>query len=147
MFSKRLTILLAMLLILSLASGLASAAKAAKEPPLSPVEQDANLANSIAKILGFSVDSDKVTALREKHYSYGDIAMVYSISHISRKASWDILAMRDSKMGWGQIAKQLGVSVGQGLNGVEKIMKEMRMPEETEKLKDVISKEPKAGKK
>lgn len=149
MFTKYGRILLAVLVIVALSCSIALAAKPAKKAapiPVSPIEQDANLANSIAKILGFSVDSDKITALREKNYGYGEMALLYSLSHISRKPSSDIITMRDSKMGWGEIAKQLGVSVGQGMSGVSKIMKEMDMDQETDKLKEAIDKEPKPGK-
>lgn len=145
MFSKYGRVLLIVFVIASLFCSIALAAKPATVP-FSPVEQDANLANSIAKVLGFSVDSDKITSLREKNYTYGEIAMLYSLSHVSRKPSWDIITMRDGKMGWGEIAKRLGVSVGQGMSGVSQIMKEMNMVEETDKLKEMISKEPKPSK-
>lgn len=145
MFDKYGRVFLIALVIASLFCGIALAAKPAPVP-FNPVEQDANLANSIAKILGFSVDSDKITSLREKNYAYGEIALLYSLSHVSRKPSWDIVTMRDGKMGWGEIAKQLGVSIGQGMSGVAKIMKEMNMAEETDKLQETINKEPKPSK-
>lgn len=141
--------LVALLLILSLSCSIALAAKSSKveQAPLSLVEQDANLANSIAKILGFSVESAKITSLREKNYGYGEIAMVYSLSHVSRQPSWEIVTMRDSKLGWGEIAGKLGVSVGKGMDGVATIMKDMKLEQETEKMKEMIAKEPKPAKK
>lgn len=146
---KHVRMLVALLLILSLSCSIALAAKSSKveQAPLSLVEQDANLANSIAKILGFSVESAKITSLREKNYGYGEIAMVYSLSHVSRQPSWEIVTMRDSKLGWGEIAGKLGVSVGKGMDGVATIMKDMKLEQETEKMKEMIAKEPKPAKK
>ncbi|MCX7781851.1 MAG: hypothetical protein N2491_13275 [Negativicutes bacterium] len=142
MFGKKMRVFLSLLLLLAVSCGPVLAAKPAP-PPVDPLEQDANLANSIAKILGFSVDSAKVTELRQKKYGYGEIALVYSLSHVSRKPSWEIIAMRDRSLGWGEIAKQIGANMGKALNGVSQIMKDIKLESETEKLKEQIAKEPK----
>jgi hypothetical protein len=145
LFSRRVLIFLTLLLLITLTGSLAAAAKPAAQPT-DPLEQDANLANSIAKLLGFSVDSDKITSLRQKNYGYGEIALVYSLSHISRQPSWEIINMRDNRLGWGEIAKQVGASLSQGMNGVAKIMKDIKMDDETARLKEQIDKEPKPAK-
>ena len=95
MLSKYSKVWIAVGLLIILFSGVALAAKAKPEPvPVSPVEQDANLANSVAKVLGFSVDVEKVTAWREKNYNYEEMALIFCMSHIRLLPYGEIMNMK-----------------------------------------------------
>lgn len=145
MLTRKNKVLLILLLIISLSCGIALAANPARNAPVKvdPLEEDANLANNIAKIFGFSVDTEKITSLRKKQYSYAEIALLFSLSDISHKPSSEVIALRDRKISWKEIAKQFGVRMEQAMDGVSKIMKEMDMEAETDKLQKAIDREPK----
>ena len=121
------------------------AAKAVEEQP-APLEQDAHIAASISKVFGFSVDTDTVTGLRLKSYSYGEAAYVYSLAVLSKKTSKDVIQLRDSRMSWAEVAAKLNASPEKGQQWVGKIMKEAKMEKETERLKEILASEPKPGK-
>ena len=148
MLTGKRTVFLVVLLLVSLSCGMVLAAAPAKNVPakadsikVDPVEQDANLANSIAKLFGFSVDTQKITSLREKQYSYAEIALVFSLADFGKKPSSDVIALRDSKMLWKDVAKQLGVKTEKAMLGVSRIMQDMNMETETDKLRNKINNE------
>lgn len=150
MLTGKKAVFLVVLLLVSLSCGMVLAATPAKNVSVKadsitvdPVEQDANLANSVAKILGFSVATQKVTTLREKQYSYAEIALVFSLADLGKRPSSDVIALRDSKVLWKDIAKQLGVKMEKAMLGVSNIMKEMKMEPETDKLQEFINNETK----
>ena len=121
------------------------AAKEAETQPI-PVEQDAHVADSISKVFGFSVDTNTVTGLREKNYSYGEIAYVYSLAVLSKKTSTDVIKLRDSRLSWAEVADKVKASPDKGQQWVNKIMKEAKMEKEAENLKTILAKEVKPGK-
>lgn len=148
MLTGKKTVFLVVLLLVSLSCGMVSAAATANNVPVKadsikvdPVEQDADLANSIAKYFSFSVATQKVTSLREKHYSNAEIALVFSLANFGKRPSADVIALRDSKMLWKDIARQLDVKMDKAMSGVSAIMKDMKMESETDKLQEAINKE------
>lgn len=73
---------------------------------------EAELANILFRILGIPVSVQEVTVLKTRNLGYGEIALVYNLAHASGRSVDDILIMRfDHKMGWGKIAKSLGVKL------------------------------------
>lgn len=150
MLTRKKTVFLVLLLLVSLSCGIVLAAAPTQNVPVKadsikvdPVEQDANLANSIAKLLGFSVDTQKITSLREKQYSYAEIALVFCLADLGKRPSSDVIALRDSKVLWKDIAKQLGAKTEKAMFGVSQIMQEMHMEAETDKLQKAINNETK----
>lgn len=83
------------------------AVKTVVTPAASP---EAQLANAIFRILGIPVSVQEVTTYRGRNMGNGEIALAYNLAHASGRPVSDILHMRyDQKMGWGKIAKTLGV--------------------------------------
>ena len=70
------------------------------------------LANVIFRILGIPVTVQEVTVLKTRSLGNGEVALVYSLAQSSGRSVSDILDMRfERKMGWGRIAKELGVKL------------------------------------
>ena len=99
-----------------------AAKKAEPQPAPAPVELDAQVAGSISKVFGFSVDTDTITGLRLKNYTYGEVAYVYSLAVLSKKTSKDIIQLRDSRMSWAEVAAKLNASPDKGQQWVSQIM-------------------------
>ena len=58
-----------------------------------------------------------VVAHREKNFGYGEMAIAQGLSSISGQSLAHILHLRnDEKMGWGKIAKELGVKVSDAVH-------------------------------
>ena len=58
-----------------------------------------------------------VVAHREKNFGYGEMAIAQGLSSISGQSLSHILHLRnDEKMGWGKIAKELGVKVSDAVH-------------------------------
>lgn len=74
--------------------------------------QDTNLVSVILRILGIPISIEEVTTYRSRNMGYGEITLAYDLAHASGKSVHEILNMRyDQKMGWGKIAKVLGVKL------------------------------------
>lgn len=68
------------------------------------------VAEDIAKAYGVPVS--QITQLHASGWGYGEIEMMYALAKDSGKSVADIKAMRDSDLGWGEIAKRLHLSLG-----------------------------------
>jgi hypothetical protein len=61
----------------------------------------------------YNVTEKEVADLRAKKLGWGEIDNALAISRKSGKPLSEIMAMRDSGMGWGQIAKKEGFTLGE----------------------------------
>ena len=59
----------------------------------------------------FGVDIDTLTDLRAKRFGYGEISHALVLSEMTERPLDEIVAMRDSGKGWGQIADEFGVKL------------------------------------
>lgn len=80
--------------------------------------EDAALANLIFRVLGIPVAVQEVSTLKTtRNMGYGEITLAYNLAHAAHRPVGDILSMRyDQKMGWGKIAKVLGVKLHDASN-------------------------------
>ena len=76
----------------------------------------------------FNVTDDQIKALREKQLGYGEIAVVFSIARtmsggITDENVTSIMTMRQGPpvMGWGKIAKDLGLNLGSVVSDVKRM--------------------------
>jgi len=61
----------------------------------------------------FGMDIDTLADLRVKRFGYGEITHALVLSKMAGKSLDEIVAMRDSGKGWGQIADECGVKLGE----------------------------------
>lgn len=103
----------------------------------SKVEQKAEQGPGARLKSEYKVDDARVNALRDKKYGYGEISKVLALAEkmpggITDENVNKITALREGppKMGWGQIAKQQGVTLGKVVGkGVEKSAGKAERPE------------------
>lgn len=57
----------------------------------------------------YGITANFVSALYERRYDYGEIAMLIELAQAAHKDPADIAALRRQGLGWGALAKQLGV--------------------------------------
>lgn len=60
----------------------------------------------------FNADKQTIIDLRNKKYGYGEISTALAIAQKSGKPLSEIVALKDSGKGWGDIAKKYGFKVG-----------------------------------
>lgn len=91
----------------------------------------------------FGVDSGLVLGLGYKKLGYGEIAIVLSLAQGLHSTIRDedlrrIVALRQGPpvMGWGKIAKELGLKLGPVLSRVRKVAAEVRRDEKADKAKE-----------
>ncbi len=70
-----------------------------------------------------------VGAMRTLGFGWGEVIMALYLSTVSGKPVDDIIHTRTSGKGWGQIARELGVSSSQVGLAVASVMSEGRLPE------------------
>lgn len=75
-----------------------------------PTAEDQKLASAIAKAYNVTVTAQDVSNLHTSGVGYGDISKAYGFAALSGKSISDVLGMKQT-MGWGEIAKTLGVKV------------------------------------
>jgi len=91
----------------------------------------------------FDVDETGVAGLRLKHLGYGEIAIVLGLAQnmprgIRDENLYRIVALRQGPpvMGWGNVAKELGLKLGPVISGVRKIGSGVRKQENADKIKE-----------
>jgi len=91
----------------------------------------------------FGVDSGLVLGLGYKKMSYGEIAIALSLAQGLHSTIRDedlrrIVALRQGPpvMGWGKVAKELGLKLGPVLSRVRKLAAEVRRDEKADKAKE-----------
>lgn len=75
-----------------------------------PTAEDQKLASAIAKTYNITVTAQNVANLHVTNIGYGEISKAYGFAALSGKSVSDVLGMKQT-MGWGEIAKTLGVKV------------------------------------
>jgi len=90
----------------------------------------------------FGVDDARVQSLRDKNMGYGEISIALGLAQglpggITDENVQKIMALRQGPpvMGWGKIAKNLGLKLGQVMSNVKKMSAEMRKQEKADKVK------------
>ena len=83
------------------------------------------------KILGkyaerFGVDKEALADLRARRFGYGEISHALVLSKMTEKPLDEIVAMRDAGKGWGQIADELGVKLGEAKREVKRETRRIR---------------------
>jgi len=100
---------------------------------------DAALANLIFRILGIPVSVQEVTTLKTRNLGYGEITLAYNLAHSSGRPVNEILAMRfDQKMGWGKIAKQLGVKLHGSADRSVQILRDANLDKDADDFMAII---------
>ena len=124
MFAVRFLCFATFLFVVLLSSGLLQDASAAgvnwaiapdvaKKPAkleISPLDRGS--VNDIwARVLAssFNIKTSFVTSLYDRGYDYGDVALMVEIAATAKKDPADIAVLKRRGLGWGAIAKQLGV--------------------------------------
>jgi len=74
----------------------------------------------------FGVDVDTLADLRVKRFGYGEISHALVLSKMTEKPLDEIVAMRDSGKGWGQIADECGVKLGEVKKEVKRGNRQIR---------------------
>lgn len=78
----------------------------------------------------YSLTDEQIKTLRESGISYPQLAMVSQLSKTSQKPLEEVLKMRtEQKMGWGKIAKELGVppkEIGQSVRDLRHAIRDER---------------------
>lgn len=85
-----------------------------------------------------SVDELRTT-VRDYHLGNGEVVLAYNLAHSSGKSVAEIMRMRyDKKMGWGVIAKTLGVSLHDQAEKTTVILREAKFESDDVKFKTII---------
>lgn len=112
-------------------------------PPRSVVittaSPDATLANIIFRVLGIPVTVTEITTLRTYNMGYGEITLAYNLASASGRSVNEILDMRfQQKMGWGKIAKVLGVKLHGPADKSVYILRESQLEPEIDAFNVII---------
>lgn len=135
MFSLRI-----LLLCCCLCFGFTATAGAAPAPDEESL--DAILASSLSKVFGVSVDTSRISDLREnRNYGRGEIALAYSLADRSRKPVSEVFTLREKPLGWGKVAQALGLSVGDVRKKCDKVFKDGKMDKEKTDLEQLLEDE------
>ena len=83
-----------------------------------------------------------VVAHREKNLGYGEMAIAQGLSSISGRSLSHILHLRnDEKMGWGKIAKELGVKVSDAVHRSSSVLDRRGLSGEAVRIRIEIGQE------
>lgn len=86
------------------------------------------LADEIRKSLNIPVNLHDISAMEHHKLGNGEIALAYNLAHASGRSIHDILDMRiNHKMGWGKIAKTLGVKLHSAADQSVHILKQSKL--------------------
>jgi hypothetical protein len=78
----------------------------------------------------------EVVELRENNIEYGDISMAYALAAESGTSVREILSMRnEEKMGWGKIARKLGVKVSDAVHRASSVLNKAGLEHEGNRIK------------
>ena len=128
------------LLLCCLCFGFTATAGAAPAPDEESL--DAILASSLAKVFGVSIDTSRISDLREnRHYGRGEITLAYSLADRSHKPISEVFALREKPLGWGKVAQELGLSIGDVRKRCDKVFKDGKMAKEKEDLERLLEDE------
>lgn len=98
--------------------------------------KEADLAAVILRILGIQINIEEITTFKSRNMGYGEITLAYNLAHASGKSVHEILNMRyDQKMGWGKIAKVLGVKLHDAADNSVIILREAQLNDDADNFK------------
>jgi hypothetical protein len=101
--------------------------------------QEADLAAVILRISGISVRVEEITTLKARNMGNGEIVLAYNLAQSSGKSVEEILYMRhERKMGWGNIAKVLGVKLHGSVDKSVSILRESKLDTDADNFLLVI---------
>ncbi|OGS08502.1 MAG: hypothetical protein A2270_10940 [Elusimicrobia bacterium RIFOXYA12_FULL_51_18] len=90
----------------------------------------------------FGVDDARVQGLRDKNMGYGEISIALGLAQglpggITDENVQKIMALRQGPpvMGWGKMAKDLGLKLGPVMSNMKKMSAKMRKQEKADKVK------------
>lgn len=100
------------------------------------VREARSLADSLLRILGLEVSIDEITNFKSRNIGNGEITLAYNLAHASGRSVHEILDMRfEQKMGWGKIAKTLGVKLHDAEDRSELILRESQLNDDADKIR------------
>jgi hypothetical protein len=112
--------------------------------PITIKSADSRLGTAISNAFKINVSGQNIADLRvNQKLGYGEIGLLYGLANASGKTIDDILTMRQSDMGWGEIAKSLGLKVSNIVSKNSSILKAAKMPKEDQKLQTQLKNEQK----
>jgi len=74
----------------------------------------------------YGVDKETLADLRARRFGYGEISHALVLSKMAEKPLDEIVAMRQAGKGWGQIADELGVKLGEAKREVKRETRRIR---------------------
>jgi len=74
----------------------------------------------------YGVDKETLADLRARRFGYGEISHALVLSKMTEKPLDEIVAMRQAGKGWGQIADELGVKLGEAKREVKRETRRIR---------------------
>lgn len=93
------------------------------------------LADTILRILGIPVSETEITTYKNRNLGYGEITLAYNLASASGQSVDKILEMRfGEKMGWGKIAKVLGVKLHDNVDHSVYILREAKFTQDADTL-------------
>lgn len=111
-----------------------------------PTAKDNSLADAINKAFGSSVTGQDIADMRvNNQMGYGEIGMAFGMANASGKTTEEILAMRQQDMGWGDIAKSLGLKVSDLMSRNSSVLRNAKMNKEDKAFKNEMNKENNKG--
>lgn len=106
------------------------------KPVVTVTTTESNFALILGRLLGITIAEERIVLLRNNNLGYGDIAFAYNLAHASGRSVDDILDMRyHQKMGWGKIAKTLGVKMNGSVDNTIYVLHEARLDNEANDFK------------
>ncbi|MDT8900803.1 hypothetical protein [Anaeroselena agilis] len=136
--TKILTLLM-LFAFLALVAGVPGTATVAQAAGIVVIENspEASLANLIFRILDIPVTVYEINDLKTtRSMGHGEIALAYSLAHASGYPVSHILHLRfDEKMGWGKIAKTLGVKLRSAAAKSDMILRDGNFNKDADELK------------
>ncbi len=92
----------------------------------------------------YALTDEQITALKTRGLNYPQIAISAQLAQKSGKTIDEVVAMRlDSKMGWGKIAKELGVApseIGHSIRDMRHKVKDQKMMAKDERRAERLEK-------
>lgn len=122
------------------------------------VEKDAGKPETSAAVTDklktqFNVDDARIQGLRDQKLGYGEVSIVLSLAQnmpggITDENVQKVMALRQGPpvMGWGKVAKELGLKLGTVVSKVKKVSAEARKQAAADKKKAGMEKAEKGGK-
>lgn len=97
------------------------------------------LALAITRALGIEVTPQEIITTKSNHLGNGEIALAYHLAQSSGKPAGEIIEMRTKyKMGWGNIAKTLGVKLKPSTQEAKTILYDARLDNDANEFMNII---------